>query len=78
MMFRKVMNVIAFTILLFGALSWAFIGIFNFNLISVIFMGYRSWGSVTMHVLIGLSAIWLLVSSIVSNGRIQFVDERRY
>ena len=78
MMFKKVMNVIAFTILLFGALSWALIGIFNVNLISLIFMGYRSWGSIVAHILIGLSAVWLLISSIVSNGRIQFVEDRRY
>ena len=82
MTLKRVLNVVAFTILLFGALCWAFIGIFNFNLISTIFMGYRSWGSITMHVLIGLSAVWLLISSIVSSGRIQFVEgrerDRRY
>jgi len=78
MMFRKVLNVVAFTILLIGALNWALVGIFDVNLISMIFMGYRSWGSITMYVLIGISAIWLLVSSIVSNGTIRFVEERKY
>jgi len=76
MLWEKVLNLIAFTILLFGGINWALIGIFNLNLVATIFMGYRSWGSIVMYVLFGVSAIWLIISSIVSNGKITFVEER--
>jgi uncharacterized membrane protein YuzA (DUF378 family) len=74
MFVRKVFNILAFSILLLGGITWALIGIFNINLISMIFMGYRSWGSIIMYVLFGLSAIWLVISSIISHGRISFVE----
>ena len=75
-MWKKVVNLIAFAVLLLGGLNWMLVGIFNLNLISTVFMGYRSAGAITMYVLVGISAIWLIVSSIVSNGRIEFVEHR--
>ena len=75
-MWKKVFNVIAFTLLLIGGLNWLLIGAFNINLVSIVFMGFRSAGSITMYVLMGASAIWLIISSIISNGKIQFSDER--
>ncbi|MCL2847622.1 MAG: DUF378 domain-containing protein [Firmicutes bacterium] len=77
-MWKKVLNIIAFTILILGGLNWMLVGIFNLNLISTVFMGYRSPGSITMYVLVGLSALWLIISSIASNGRIQFVEDRHH
>ncbi|MCL2062017.1 MAG: DUF378 domain-containing protein [Firmicutes bacterium] len=75
MVWKKILNLIAFSILLLGGLNWLLVGIFNVNLVSMIFMGYRSIGSIIAYVLIGLSAIWLVISSIVSHGRISFVME---
>jgi len=76
-MWKKVVNLLAFTVLLLGGLNWMLVGIFNLNLISTVFMGYRSAGAVTMYILVGVSALWLIISSIISNGRIQFVEEKR-
>jgi len=75
-MWKKVLNLLAFVVLFFGGINWMLIGIFNLNLISTVFMGYRSVGSVVTYILMGVSAIWLVLSSIVSNGKIQFVQER--
>jgi len=76
-MWKKVVNLIAFAVLLLGGLNWMLVGVFNLNLISTVFMGYRSPGAITMYVLVGLSALWLIISSVVSNGRIQFVEDRQ-
>ena len=70
-MWKKVFNVLAFTVLLVGGLNWMIVGIFNFNLISTAFMGARSIGAITVYILMGVSAIWLIVSSITSNGNIK-------
>jgi len=76
-MWKKVINLAAFTLLLLGGLNWMLVGIFNINLFATVFMGYRSVGAITTYVLVGISALWLIISSIVSNGRIQFVEEKR-
>jgi uncharacterized membrane protein YuzA (DUF378 family) len=76
MTLKKVLNIIAFTILLIGGINWFMIGAFDINVISLIFRGYRSVGSIVMYVLIGISALWLIISGIVSNGRISFVENR--
>jgi len=73
---KKVFNVIAFTIILIGGLNWMMVGIFNINLISAAFMGARSVGTITVYILMGVSAIWLIVSSIISNGEIKMAESR--
>ncbi len=61
-------NIIAYVLVLLGALNWGMFGIFNFNLVSSIFMGPRSVGSVIVYALIALAALWLIISPIITNG----------
>ena len=59
-------NVISYVLVIVGALNWGLYGIFNFNLVSWIFMGPRSVGSIIIYSLITLAAIWLIISPIIS------------
>ena len=59
-------NIISYIIVIVGALNWGLYGIFNFNLVSWIFQGPRSVGSIIVYVIITLAAIWLIISPIIS------------
>ena len=59
-------NIIAYILVIVGALNWGLYGIFNFNLVSWIFQGPRSVGSIIVYVLITLAAVWLIISPIIT------------
>lgn len=59
-------NIISYVLVLLGAANWGLYGIFGFNLVSWIFQGPRSAGSIIVYVLITLAAIWLIISPIIS------------
>ena len=59
-------NIISYVLVIVGALNWGLYGIFNFNLVSWVFMGPRSVGSIIVYSLITLAAIWLIISPIIS------------
>ena len=59
-------NVIAYILAIIGALNWGLYGIFNFNLVSWIFQGSRSVGSIIVYVLVALAGVWLIISPIVT------------
>jgi hypothetical protein len=61
-------NIISYILVLLGAVNWGLYGIFNFNLVSWIFFGPRSAGSIIVYIVIALAAIWLIVSPIITNG----------
>lgn len=73
-------NVISYVLVLIGALNWGLYGIFNFNLVSWIFMGPRSVGSIIIYSLITLAAIWLIISPVISGHGLRLAmrdeDER--
>lgn len=70
-------NIISYILVLLGAVNWGLYGIFDFNLVSWIFQGPRSVGSIIVYVLITLAAVWLIISPIISgNGlRLKMRDE---
>ena len=59
-------NVISYILAIVGAVNWGLYGIFNFNLVSWIFMGPRSVGAIIVYVLIALAAIWLIISPFIT------------
>ena len=61
-------NYIAYILTLIGALNWGLVGIFDFDLVTFICMGYRNGWAIAIYVLIALSAIWLIISTIISKG----------
>lgn len=69
-------NLISYVLVLLGALNWGLYGIFNFNLVSAIFMGPRSVGAIIIYSLILLASIWLIISPIITNGALKLFGHR--
>ena len=69
-------NIISYVLVIVGAINWGLYGIFNFNLVSWIFMGPRSVGSIIIYSLITLAAIWLIISPIITNGMLKLRGDR--
>lgn len=69
-------NLISYILVLLGAVNWGLYGIFGFNLVSAIFMGPRSVGSIIVYTLILLAAVWLIVSPIITNGALKLRGNR--
>ncbi len=71
----NIANWIALIVLVVGGLNWGLVGIFNFNLVEWIFGGLNV-GSIIVYVLVLLSAIWLIISLILSRN-LYFCDTTR-
>lgn len=69
-------NIISYILVLVGALNWGLYGLFNFNLVSVVFMGSRSVGAIIVYSLIALSALWLIISPIITGGMLKLQGNR--
>ena len=69
-------NIIAYVLVLLGAFNWGMFGIFDFNLVSSIFMGPRSVGSIIVYSLIAVAAIWLIISPMITNGMLKLQGHR--
>ena len=59
---------IAYILVIVGAVNWGLFGIFNFNLVSSVFSGARTAGSIIVYTVIALSALWLILSPIITDG----------
>lgn len=59
-------NFLAYILCIIGALNWGLYGIFDFNLVSWIFQGPRTAGSITVYVIIAVAALWLILSPIIT------------
>ena len=66
----KIANIIAYVLVIVGALNWGLFGLLNFNLVSFVFGGARVMGSVIIYSLIAIAALWLIVSPLITEGRL--------
>ena len=64
----RIINIITYILVIVGAVNWGLFGLFNFNLVSTIFSGARSVGSIIVYSLIALSALWLILSPLITDG----------
>ena len=64
----RIANIVAYILVIVGAVNWGLFGLFNFNLVSTIFAGARSVGSVITYTIIALAALWLILSPIITDG----------
>ena len=55
---------VAFILTVIGGLNWGLVGAFNFNLVTSI-LGTVAYAERTVYVLVGLSAIYLLVDGLM-------------
>ncbi len=71
----KIANTLAWILLLIGGLNWLVIGIFSLNLVGLIFGGVTILLRI-VYILVGLSALWLLIVPFMERGRITLWGER--
>ena len=71
----RVINIIAWILLVIGGLNWLLIGLFAWNLVTAISFGVGIISSI-IYVLVGLSAIWLLIVPIMRAGMINLWNDR--
>ncbi len=69
-------NIIAYILVLLGAVNWGLYGIFDFNLVSAIFMGPRSIGAIIVYSVIAVAALWLIISPFVTSGVLKLRGDR--
>lgn len=55
----KLTSIIAFILVIVGALNWLLIGLFDFNLVASIF-GPISFISRTIYTLVGIASLWII------------------
>lgn len=53
----KIIDTIALILIIIGAINWGLIGIFNFNLVEVIFGGLSIISRI-IYILVGISGLW--------------------
>ena len=64
-----ILNIIAFILVLIGALNWGLVGIFNWDLVNAICGGFNV-GSRIIYILVFVASLWLIFYAIYSRGRI--------
>ena len=55
----KVIDTIALILVIIGAINWGLIGIFNFNLVEMLF-GIGTIISKIIYILVGISGLWAI------------------
>lgn len=60
-------NLIAFIVLVIGGINWGSIALFNVDLVSLVF-GDSTLSSRIVYGLVGISAVYLLLSTLTSNA----------
>lgn len=64
----RIANIIAYILVIVGAVNWGLFGLFDLNLVSTVFGGARVAASIIVYTIIALAALWLIVSPFITNG----------
>ncbi|MFA5071586.1 MAG: DUF378 domain-containing protein [Candidatus Pacearchaeota archaeon] len=62
---KKVLDLIALVLVIVGGLNWGLMGLFGLNLVAALFGGDEIIFTKIVYVLVGLSALWLAVVSLM-------------
>ena len=72
----RIANIVAYILVIVGAVNWGLFGLFNFNLVSSVFSGARTAGSIIVYTIIALAALWLILSPIITDGVLWLRNKR--
>ena len=72
----RIANIIAYVLVIVGAINWGLFGLFNFNLVSTVFSGARTAGSVIVYTVIAIAALWLILSPFITGGVLWLKNRR--
>ena len=67
---------LALLLTIVGAINWGLFGLFNFNLVSKVFAGARTAGSVIVYTVIAIAALWLILSPFITGGVLWLKNKR--
>ena len=65
---KSVLYWIAFVLLIVGGLNWGLVGLFNFDIVAVLFGSIPIVAQV-VYVLVGLGAVWMLFYKLTKKKR---------
>ena len=65
----KLINIIAWVLLVVGGIAWLLVGAFSWNIVTALTANIEILYRV-IYVLVGISALWLTIAPILSNGHI--------
>lgn len=68
-------TLISFIFVIIGALNWLLVGAFSWDLVAAIFGTAASVGSRIVYILVGLSALWLLIKAVLNSGRLNLTRD---
>lgn len=74
----KIANIIAYVLVIVGALNWGLFGLLNFNLVSFVFGGARVLGSIIVYSIIAIASLWLIVSPFINEGKLALTNGEEY
>ena len=72
----RIANIIAYGLVILGAINWGLFGLFDFNLVSTVFSGARTAGSVIVYTVIAIAALWLILSPFITGGVLWLKNRR--
>ena len=72
----RIVNIIAYALVIIGAVNWGLFGLFDFNLVSTIFSGARAVGSILVYTVIAVAALWLILSPFITGGVLWLRNKR--
>ena len=72
----KTLDYFALTIAIVGAVNWGLFGLFNLNLVSTVFAGARTVGSIIVYTVIAVAALWLILSPFITGGVLWLKNKR--
>ena len=72
----RIANIIAYVLVIVGALNWGLFVLFDFNLVSTVFSGARTVGSVIVYTIIAIAALWLILSPFITGGVLWLKNRR--
>jgi hypothetical protein len=61
---KKVLDLIALVLVIVGGLNWGLVGLFDLDLVAALF-GMSSVLAKVIYVLVGLSALWIAIVSLM-------------
>lgn len=64
----RIINIISYILVIVGAINWGLFGLFDLNLVSTVFSGARTIGSVITYTIIAVAALWLILSPFITDG----------
>lgn len=69
----EIVNVIAFILVLIGAIIWGIIGVSGINVLDLITGESGSTAARIVYVIVGVAAIYLIIAAFVGGGNLAFV-----